>query len=112
MVARKIYAAVCCFGFSVLLIGYITGFFAKTIAPIVDMSEIEILLIFGGTTALYTMFGGLTGVVVTEVIHFVFLIFGSTAFMFLAVAQHGGWNAVVQAGIPNTVNTENKWSIG
>jgi solute:Na+ symporter, SSS family len=96
LIARKIYAAVCCFGFSVLLIGYITGFFAKTIAPIVDMSEIEILLLFGGTTALYTMFGGLTGVVVTEVIHFVVLMFGSTAFMFLAVAQHGGWNAVAQ----------------
>src|SRR5689334_6090037 len=106
--ARRVYAVVCCFGFSVLLIGYITGFFAKTIAPIVDMSEIEILLIFGGTTALYTMFGGLTGVVVTEVIHFVFLIFGSTAFMFLAVAQHGGWNAVVQRiaeARPEALNT-------
>jgi Na+/proline symporter len=95
-VARRIYAVVCCFGFSVLLIGYITGFFAKTIAPIVNMSETQILLIFGGTTALYTMFGGLMGVVVTEVIHFVILMVGSTIFMFMAAAQHGGWSAVLE----------------
>jgi SSS family solute:Na+ symporter len=94
-VARKIYAGVCCFGFSVLLISYITGFFAKTIAPIVQMSELQILLIFGGTTALYTMFGGLMGVVVTEILHFIILMLGCTAFMFIAVAQHGGWAQVL-----------------
>ncbi|EEF63031.1 sodium:solute symporter family transporter [Pedosphaera parvula] len=90
--ARKIYAIVCCFGFSVLLIGYITGFFARTIAPLVQMSELQILLIFGGTTAIYTMFGGLMGVVVTEILHFGILMVGCTVFMFMAVAQHGGWS--------------------
>lgn len=89
--ARKIYAVVCCFGFSVLLIGYITGFFAKTIAPLVQLSEVQILLIFGGTTAIYTMFGGLMGVVVTEILHFCILMVGCTTFMFIAVSQHGGW---------------------
>lgn len=95
-VARKLYATVCCFGFSVLLIGYITGFFAKTIAPIVQMSELQILLIFGGTTALYTMFGGLVGVVVTEILHFVILMIGCTVFMFISVAQHGGWAHILE----------------
>jgi SSS family solute:Na+ symporter len=93
--ARKIYAIVCCFGFSVLLIGYITGFFAKTIAPLVQMSELQILLIFGGTTAIYTMFGGLMGVVVTEILHFGILMVGCTAFMFMAVSQHGGWSHIL-----------------
>jgi solute:Na+ symporter, SSS family len=90
VVARKIYALVCCFGFSVLLIGYITGFFAKTIAPIVQMDEWQILLIFGGTTALYTMFGGLMGVVITEILHFVILLAASIAFVCIAIPQHGG----------------------
>jgi SSS family solute:Na+ symporter len=94
-VARKIYAVVCCFGFSVLLIGYITGFFAKTIAPLVQMSELQILLLFGGTTAVYTMFGGLIGVVVTEIIHFVILMVCSTIFMFVAISQHGGWEHIL-----------------
>ncbi|MGA2660484.1 MAG: hypothetical protein ABSH34_23540 [Verrucomicrobiota bacterium] len=95
VVARKIYAVVSCFGFSVLLIAYITGFFAKTIAPLVQMSELQILLIFGGTTALYTMFGGLLGVVVTEILHFAILMAGCTAFMFMAVSQHGGWTRIL-----------------
>ncbi|MDD4869262.1 MAG: hypothetical protein PHR77_01785 [Kiritimatiellae bacterium] len=95
-IARKVYAMVCCFGFSVLLIGYITGFFAKTIAPVVRMSELQILLIFGGTTILYTMFGGLMGVVVTEILHFVILMIGCTIFMFIAVSQHGGWAHILE----------------
>lgn len=95
VVARKIYALVCCFGFCVLLVGYITSFFAKTIAPIVNMSEIQILFIFGATTALYTMFGGLMGVVVTEILHFGVLMIGSIAFMFIAAAQNGGWQQVL-----------------
>jgi solute:Na+ symporter, SSS family len=95
-VARKVYALVCCFGFSVLLIGYITGFFAKTIAPIVEMKEWQILLIFGGTTALYTMFGGLMGVVVTEVLHFVILLAGSIVFVCIALSQHGGLTHIIE----------------
>ena len=95
IVARKIYALVCCLGFSVLLIGYITGFFAKTIAPVVQMSEVRILLLFGGTTALYTMFGGLMGVVVTEILHFFILMVGGTVFLYFAVVQHGGWAQIL-----------------
>ncbi|MFH1567872.1 MAG: sodium:solute symporter [Gemmatimonadota bacterium] len=93
--ARRIYALVCCFGFCVLLIGYITGFFAKTIAPLVPMSETQILLIFGGITVLYTMFGGLTGVVYVDVVQFLVLFTGSTVFLFLAVPQHGGWAEIL-----------------
>lgn len=94
--ARRLYAAVCCFGFAVLIMGYITGFFAKTIAPIVAMSELEILAVFGATTAVYTVFGGLVGVVVTEVLQFGLLIIGSAVFAWIAMAQHGGWVGVVE----------------
>lgn len=93
--ARKAYAVVCCFGFAVLLIGYITGFFAKTIAPLVPMSETQILLVFGGITVLYTMFGGLAGVVYVAVVQFFILTVGSTLFFFMAVAQHGGWEQIL-----------------
>ncbi|MDO4588018.1 MAG: hypothetical protein Q4C95_12115 [Planctomycetia bacterium] len=94
--ARKIYALVCCFGFSVLIIGYITGFFAITIAPIVDMEAWQILLIFGGTTAIYTIFGGLVGVVATEVLHFIIMMVGSVVFLFIAIQQHGGWGMILE----------------
>lgn len=94
--ARKVYAVVCCFGFSVLLISYITGFFAKTIAPLLPLDETQVLLLFGGITIIYTMFGGLTGVVYVDVVQFAILMLGSTVFLLLAIPQHGGWEQILQ----------------
>ena len=93
--ARKIYALLL-FCYAVIIIGYITGFFAKTIAPLVPLTEAQILLIFGGVTVVYTVFGGLMGVVFTDVVQFVILLLGSSAFYFMTVPQHGGWAAIVE----------------
>ncbi len=95
VVARKIYAFVCCFGFAVLIIAYITGFFAKTIAPLCPLTTWQVLLIFGGITVIYTMFGGLLGVVYADVVQFGIMIAGCTVFLVLAVAHHGGWGEVL-----------------
>jgi SSS family solute:Na+ symporter len=92
--ARKIYAFLL-FCYAVLIIGYITGFFAKTIAPLVPMTETEILLIFGGVTVVYTVFGGLIGVVFTDVVQFAILLFGNFIFLLIAIPQHGGWARIV-----------------
>jgi Na+/proline symporter len=93
--ARKLYALLL-FCYAVIIIGYITGFFAKTIAPLVPLTEVQILLIFGGVTVIYTVFGGLMGVVFTDVVQFAILLLGSLAFFFLTVPQHGGWAAIVE----------------
>jgi len=95
LLARKIYALLL-FGYAIIIIGYITGFFAKTIAPLVPLTETQILLIFGGVTVVYTVFGGLMGVVFTDVVQFAILLVGSLAFFFLTVPQHGGWTAIVE----------------
>jgi Na+/proline symporter len=92
--ARKLYALLLFF-YAVIIIGYITGFFAKTIAPLVPLTEAQILLIFGGVTVAYTVFGGLMGVVFTDVVQFAILFVGSLAFFFMVVPQHGGWSAIV-----------------
>jgi SSS family solute:Na+ symporter len=92
--ARKTYALLL-FCYAVIIIGYITGFFAKTIAPLVPLTEAQILLIFGGVTVIYTVFGGLMGVVFTDVVQFAILLIGSLAFFFMIVPQHGGWSAIV-----------------
>ena len=63
VIARKLYAVVCAFGFAVLIISYITGFFVKTLAPLCPLAAWEVLAIFGGITVLYSMFRGLLGVV-------------------------------------------------
>jgi Na+/proline symporter len=95
-VARKIYAFVCCFGFSVLIIAYITGFFAKTIAPLCPLTTWQVLLIFGGITVIYTMFGGLLGVVYSDVVQFGVMITGCVVFFILTVTHHGGWPEILQ----------------
>jgi SSS family solute:Na+ symporter len=95
-VARKLYAFVCCAGFAVLIISYITGFFAKTLQPLVPLSTLQVLLIFGGATVAYTMFGGLLGVVYADVVQFGIMMIGCAWFLVVAIAQFGGWSAILQ----------------
>ena len=93
LLARRVYAflGLC---YAVIIISYITGFFAKTVAPLIPLSEAQILLIFGGVTAVYTVFGGLIGVVFTDVIQFFILFLGNFVFLLLAIPQHGGWQEI------------------
>jgi Na+/proline symporter len=95
LLARKVYALLG-FCYAVIIISYITGFFAKTVAPLIPLSEAKILLIFGGVTAVYTIFGGLIGVVFTDVIQFFILFLGNLIFLLIAIPQHGGWQAIAQ----------------
>jgi len=95
LLARKVYAllGLC---YAVIIISYITGFFAKTVAPLIPLSEAKILLIFGGVTAVYTVFGGLIGVVFTDVIQFFILFLGNLIFLLIAIPQHGGWQTIAE----------------
>lgn len=93
-VARRIYALMM-FSISVLVIAYITGSFTKTVAPLVKITELQTLLIFGGITVLYSMFGGLGAVVFVDVIQFFILMGGVIAFMFFAIPQFGGWEHIL-----------------
>ena len=94
VIARKIYAF-SMFLFAVTLMAYITGLFSRTISPVLDMSEVQILLLFGGITALYTMLGGLMGSVAVAVVQFIIMMIGSVLFLFIIIPQHGGWHAIL-----------------
>ncbi len=98
--ARKVYAFLL-FCFAVIIVSYITGFFAKTVAPLMPLRESQILILFGGVTAIYTIFGGLLGVVFTDVIQFFILFIGNLIFLFLAISQHGGWSAITARVVLN-----------
>jgi hypothetical protein len=95
LLARKVYALLG-FCYAVIIISYITGFFPKTVAPLIPFSEAKILLIFGGVTAIYTVFGGLIGVVFTDVIQFFILFLGNFIFLLIAIPQHDGWQAIAE----------------
>ena len=96
-VARKVYALVmCCF--AMITIAYITGFFAKTVAPLMPMSIPTILILFGSIALIYTLMGGLMGSVMVSVVQMTVMIAGSMVFLLLIIPQHGGWtNILVQA---------------
>jgi Na+/proline symporter len=94
VVARRIYALVMCF-FSIITMAYITGFFAKTIAPLVPMSMVSILLLFGTITLIYTLLGGLMGSVMVSVVQMAIMIIGSLVFMALIIPQQGGWPSII-----------------
>lgn len=51
----------------------------------VTRSELKVLLIFGGITVIYTVMGGLSGVVFVDVVQFLVLLVGSCIFLFFAV---------------------------
>lgn len=93
-VSRKTYALVmCCF--AMITIAYITGFFAKTVAPLMPMSIVEILILFGSVTVIYTLTGGLMGSVMVSVIQMIIMIAGSLAFLLYIIPQHGGWTNIL-----------------
>jgi Na+/proline symporter len=92
--ARRAYALVMCL-FSIITMAYITGFFAKTIAPLVPMSMKSILLLFGTVTLIYTLTGGLMGSVMVSVVQMIIMIAGSLVFLVIIIPQQGGWTSVI-----------------
>jgi solute:Na+ symporter, SSS family len=94
VLARRSYALAMCF-FAVITIAYITGFFAKTVAPLMPMSISRILIVFGTITLIYTLAGGLMGSVMVSVIQMIIMIAGSMAFLLIIIPQHGGWAEII-----------------
>jgi Na+/proline symporter len=92
--ARRAYALIMCL-FSIITMAYITGFFAKTIAPLVPMSMVSILLLFGTVTLIYTLTGGLMGSVMVSVVQMVIMIAGSLVFLAIIIPQQGGWASIL-----------------
>jgi Na+/proline symporter len=93
-IARKVYA-VAMFCFSIITIAYITGFFAKTIAPLVPIPTYIILIVFGSATMVYTLLGGLKGSVMVSVIQMAIMITGSLIFLAIIIPQNGGWSVIL-----------------
>jgi Na+/proline symporter len=92
--ARRVYALIMCL-FSIITMAYITGFFAKTIAPLVPMSMVSILLLFGTVTLIYTLTGGLMGSVMVSVVQMIIMIAGSLVFLAIIIPQNGGWTSII-----------------
>jgi Na+/proline symporter len=92
--ARRAYALIMCL-FSIITMAYITGFFSKTIAPLVPLSTESILLIFGTITLIYTLMGGLMGSVMVSVVQMIIMLAGCFVLLGIVIPQYGGWDAIL-----------------
>lgn len=93
-IARKAYSlAMCCL--SIILIGYMVGFFVKTIFPVLKLDIKWVLLIFGLPALLYTLMGGLLGSVKVALVQFTVMMVSSFVFWLFASQQHGGWANII-----------------
>ncbi len=95
VLARRAYALIMCL-FSIITMAYITGFFSKTIAPLVPLSTEAILLLFGTITLIYTLMGGLMGSVMVSVVQMIIMLAGTFVMLALIIPQNGGWSAILE----------------
>lgn len=94
VIARRAYALIMCL-FSIITMAYITGFFSKTIAPLVPLSTEAILLIFGTITLVYTLMGGLMGSVMVSVVQMIIMLAGCFVLLGIIIPQNGGWDLIL-----------------
>lgn len=68
---------------------------ATIISVLTGMSTEASILLCGGILVLYTMFGGMWSVTLTDVIHFFVLVGGFSLAVPFVLEEAGGWHAVV-----------------
>lgn len=93
-VYRVIYSVFMGFGYVVVLMGYVSGWLASALSPIIGWSPIELILFAGIITVVYTTLSGQYGVVYGDLFHFVLFIIGNSIFVFVALSAVGGMDAV------------------
>ena len=91
---RVVYSLFMGLGYVVVLMGYVSGWLASALSPIIGWSPIELILFAGIITVIYTTLSGQYGVVYGDLFHFVLFIIGNTIFVFVAVSAVGGMDAI------------------
>jgi Na+/proline symporter len=91
---RAVYALFMSLGWAVLLNGYVMGWLVRAMAPIINLSNLEIILFSTGLVLIYCTLSGLLGVAYSDVVQF-FIFFGANL-IFVPVVLHkiGGLSGV------------------
>ncbi len=82
---------------SAVVLGYVLQAFAQTLAPFLDWSTDQVLLVFAGASMLYTMTSGLLGVAWSDVPQFVLLMLGRVLLAVAVVGVVGGMGPLLDA---------------
>lgn len=91
---RSISAIYFSFGWSVILMAYITGWLTKAIGPILGWSDLKIILFAASLALLYTMMGGLLGAAYSEIFQFCVFFVANLLFVPVVVHAMGGMGVI------------------
>lgn len=92
---RAIYSVWAAFFGVALVLGYVLQGFSQALQPFLGVREEYILLVFCGTTMLYTVLSGLVAVAYSDVGQFVLVMTGRVTLAVLALRAAGGLNVVL-----------------
>jgi len=81
--------------YATISLGYGTGWLLRTIGPVVDWTNLEIMLLGGGVVLIYTVVSGLYGVVYNDVLQFIIFIIANIIFIPLVINAVGGLEHVL-----------------
>ncbi|MEM7232266.1 MAG: hypothetical protein AAF517_08835, partial [Planctomycetota bacterium] len=116
--------AVIWLGFLVSMLGVMLFTSAKFLNLVVDIPTAQGIWVTAAIVGIYTVFGGLTAVVLTDVIQTVVMFVGAGALLVLSFWKIGGWSALVDTVttrgpefaehfrllLPNDTSTPYPWS--
>ena len=93
---RGIYALFMCFGFAVILMGYVTGWLESALTPILGWSGLKLMLVFGSITLVYTVMSGLFGAAYSDVPQFFIFLIGNIIFIPIVIGAAGGFETIYE----------------
>ena len=93
-VYRNVYAIYACLAWGLTCLAYVGAWMAATLAPILGWSNGKVLAVFGLVTLVYLLLSGFIGVTHNNIIQFLLIMAGNTAFGFLLIWRCGGFGQV------------------
>ncbi|MGI8989931.1 MAG: sodium:solute symporter family transporter [Bryobacteraceae bacterium] len=94
LVYRNVYGLYACVVWGVTSLGYTSAWMAATIGPMLGWPPVQVLVVFGAITILYSLLSGLLAVAYNDVLQFAILIAANTALGVLLVHRAGGMGEV------------------
>jgi solute:Na+ symporter, SSS family len=93
---RAVYAFFMSFGFIVVLMGYVSAWLGAALGPILGWEPLQLMLISGVITAIYTTTSGLEGVAYTDALQFGIFLIGNIILVPIVISYAGGMDAIHQ----------------
>lgn len=93
---RGIYALFMSLGWAVLLNGYVMGWFIRAMSPILNWSDLEVILFATGLVLIYCTLSGLFGVVYSDVVQFCVFFAANLILVPVVLNKVGGLTAVYE----------------